>query len=83
MRNCVNQATGELLKKAIENFENDSSSPVAVLYGVGGTFCAGFDLSEVSSYDPDMQKLPEESDSGHMVRVVFFLREGQSFNVRC
>lgn len=66
-RNCVNQATGELLKKAIENFENDPTSPAAVLYGTGGNLCAGYDLSELSSFDKNSGKLPLESETGHMV----------------
>lgn len=52
-RNCVDYKTSELLKKAIADFENDDSSPIAVLYGVGGNFCAGYDLSELSTLDVD------------------------------
>lgn len=37
------------MKKAIEDFENDDSSYVAVLYGTGGNFCSGFDLNEFTN----------------------------------
>lgn len=48
-RNCVDSHTADELKKAIANFEKDDSSCAGVLYGVGGNFCAGYDLSELSS----------------------------------
>ncbi|GBM76367.1 hypothetical protein AVEN_165971-1 [Araneus ventricosus] len=48
-RNCVNYETASQLKKAFENFAEDSEARAAVLYGVGGTFCAGYDLQEVST----------------------------------
>ncbi len=48
-RNCVNRETAKQLLNAFEKFENDTNSVVAVLHGIGGTFCAGFDLKELSS----------------------------------
>ncbi|XP_055947677.1 enoyl-CoA hydratase EchA19-like [Argiope bruennichi] len=48
-RNCVNHETASQLRKAFENFAEDSEARAAVLYGVGGTFCAGYDLQEVST----------------------------------
>merc|ERR1712179_215625 len=53
-RNCVNIQTGELLLKAFQNFNDDPNSKVAVLYVVGGNFCAGFDLGQVA----DTTELP-------------------------
>lgn len=47
-RNCVNHATALQLEAALKQFEEDPTSPAAVLYGKGGNFCAGYDLSEVS-----------------------------------
>jgi len=47
-RNCVNNATARKLDEAFRAFEEDKESPVAVLYGRGGTFCAGYDLSEAA-----------------------------------
>ncbi|XP_065367682.1 short-chain-enoyl-CoA hydratase [Calliphora vicina] len=34
---------------ALSDFEADPSSPVAVLYGIGGSFCAGYDINELES----------------------------------
>lgn len=35
--------------EAITNFENDETSPVGVLHGVGGSFSSGFDIDELQS----------------------------------
>lgn len=48
VRNCINSAASTELSAAIDAFENDPESPVAVLYGVGGNFCAGYDLKELT-----------------------------------
>lgn len=49
-RNCVNHSTALQLFEAFHQFESDPTSRLAILYGVGGkAFCAGYDLSEVSS----------------------------------
>ncbi|XP_023344900.1 uncharacterized protein LOC111714093 [Eurytemora carolleeae] len=47
-RNCVNTETGELLKNAFLEFEADEDMYCAVLHGIGGSFCAGYDLEELS-----------------------------------
>lgn len=60
-RNCVDLATSQLLKTAIENFENDDSIVAGVLYGVGGNFCAGYDLKELANYDKDTELSINES----------------------
>jgi acetyl-CoA C-acetyltransferase len=43
-RNAVDQATAELLEKAVDEFEADPDARVAVITGAGGSFCAGMDL---------------------------------------
>ena len=43
-RNAVNGPTAAALYAAFEEFDNDESAAVAVLWGDGGTFCAGADL---------------------------------------
>lgn len=48
VRNCVNPETAQQLSTAIETFENDPESPVAILYGIGGNFCSGYDLKELA-----------------------------------
>ena len=55
-------------KLAFQEFDNDENSKVAVLHGTGGNFCAGFDLSELSS-DPNITTKLQE-DVGPMVSNV-------------
>ena len=43
-RNAVDRDTAEALFAAFTAFERDDSASVAVLWGEGGTFCAGADL---------------------------------------
>ncbi|XP_042858635.1 mevalonyl-coenzyme A hydratase sidH-like [Penaeus japonicus] len=52
-RNCINTPTATALLQAFQDFDRDESSKVAVLYGVGGNFCAGYDLEEVSKKPPE------------------------------
>lgn len=48
IRNAVDGQTAGELADAFRDFEKDSDSYVAVLGGLGGTFCAGADLKAVS-----------------------------------
>lgn len=48
-RNAIDSKTASLLCEAFSAFEADDTSPVAVLYGVGGSFCSGFDILEIST----------------------------------
>jgi enoyl-CoA hydratase len=48
VRNAIDRPTAAALAKAFRIFDADSSLSVAVLTGVGGTFCSGFDLTAVS-----------------------------------
>ncbi len=50
-RNAVDAATAEALAEAFREFDNDSEANVAVLYGNGGTFCAGADLKALAQGD--------------------------------
>ncbi|KUL82637.1 hypothetical protein ZTR_09457 [Talaromyces verruculosus] len=47
-RNAIDHPTAEKLYYAILEFENDETQKIGILYGDGGTFCAGFDLHEVA-----------------------------------
>jgi len=59
-RNCVNTETAERLKEAFLDFEMDENMYCAVLHGLGGTFCAGYDLEELSELEDDLaNKLAE------------------------
>jgi enoyl-CoA hydratase len=47
-RNAIDQPTADALVDAFTAFERDESAFVAVLWGEGGTFCAGADLKSVA-----------------------------------
>src|SRR5687767_8536413 len=44
VKNAVDRATAQALADAFRAFDADASAKVAVLWGEGGTFCAGADL---------------------------------------
>jgi len=46
-RNAVDRAVATALRAAFTAFEADSALRVAVLWGAGGTFCAGADLTAI------------------------------------
>ncbi|UPW11490.1 crotonase/enoyl-CoA hydratase family protein [Gordonia terrae] len=52
-RNAVDRATADALADAFRRFDADDSVSVAVLYGGGGTFCAGADLKAISDGVPN------------------------------
>ena len=49
VRNAVDVATAEALFDAFKAYDRDADAAVAVLAGVGGTFCAGADLRAVAA----------------------------------
>jgi enoyl-CoA hydratase len=48
-RNAVDRPTALALADAFRAFEDDSEAAVAVLWGEGGTFCAGADLKAIGT----------------------------------
>ncbi len=48
-RNAVDRATAEALADAFRAFDADDDAAVAVLWGAGGTFCAGADLKQLDN----------------------------------
>ncbi|RAU92752.1 crotonase/enoyl-CoA hydratase family protein [Mycobacterium colombiense] len=50
-RNAVNGPTAAALHAAFEEFDRDDTASVAVLWGEGGTFCAGADLKAFGTPD--------------------------------
>jgi len=50
-RNAMDPASADALTQAFLEFDADDSARVAVLYGEGGAFCAGWDLKYVSTLD--------------------------------
>lgn len=55
VRNAIDSATGKLLASAIVAFESDPKADVGVLHGIGGTFCSGYDLSELADSKQSQQ----------------------------
>ena len=51
VRNAVNGPTATALAEAFADFDADPDAAVAVLFGAGGTFCAGADLKAMGSPD--------------------------------
>ena len=73
-RNAVDAETAKELAEAFRQFEIDDESSVAVLYGKGDTFCAGYDLKYLSSRGPDeflRSFSPPGEGDGPMVRFFF------------
>ncbi|MDP9092974.1 MAG: crotonase/enoyl-CoA hydratase family protein, partial [Actinomycetota bacterium] len=55
VRNAVDGPTARALVDAFAEFEADDAARVAVLWGAGGTFCAGADLHAMSNpLEPDI-----------------------------
>jgi enoyl-CoA hydratase len=53
-RNAVDHSTADLLTEAFLAFDADPDARVAVFWGAGGTFCAGYDLKYAATLaDPD------------------------------
>ena len=48
-RNAMDPAGAEALTEALLDFDRDDAQSVAVLFGAGGAFCAGFDLKHAAS----------------------------------
>src|SRR5574341_687816 len=49
VRNAVDGPTARALADAFRTFEGDAGASVAVLWGAGGTFCAGADLKAAAA----------------------------------
>jgi len=60
VRNAVDRPTAAALVEAFQAFELDAEARVAVLFGEGGTFCAGADLKAVAA-----GVLPELDENGN------------------
>jgi len=59
-RNAVDGPTALALASAFRDFDADESAHVAVLWGAGGTFCAGADLKAVGG--PDGNRTSPDGD---------------------
>ncbi|HTW82453.1 MAG TPA: crotonase/enoyl-CoA hydratase family protein [Candidatus Sulfotelmatobacter sp.] len=61
-RNAVDRPVADALRAAFETFEADPALRVAVLWGAGGTFCAGADLTAMD--DPARRNAVEPDGAG-------------------
>lgn len=52
VRNAIDGTTADALAAAFRAFDADDSASVAVLHGVGPTFCAGADLKSIAGGNP-------------------------------
>ena len=52
-RNAVDRDTADQLSAAFSAFDTDEDARVAVLWGAGGTFCAGADLKAIAAGRPN------------------------------
>jgi enoyl-CoA hydratase len=59
-RNAVDRRTSEALADAFRAFDADPDAAVAVLWGAGGTFCAGADLKALGS--PRQNRVTDDGD---------------------
>jgi len=64
VRNCVDGPTAAELAVAFRRFDADESLAVAILTGVGGTFCAGADLKGVSEGRGNQVRLEGDGPMG-------------------
>lgn len=48
-RNAINQQMAFKICEAITNFENDDTSTVGVIHGIGGSFSSGYDIDELQN----------------------------------
>jgi enoyl-CoA hydratase len=64
VRNAVDGPTAAALAGAFREFDADPDAAVAVLYGAGGTFCAGADLRAVGTADGNMTHQDGEGPMG-------------------
>jgi enoyl-CoA hydratase/carnithine racemase len=69
VRNCINSPAATELSTAIEAFENDDESPVAVIYGVGGNFCAGYDLKELTENKDNVANVLLRSEGAMVSKI--------------
>lgn len=70
VRNCVNVALANDIRQAIEDFENDDTQLAGVLHGVGGNFCAGYDLKELSNVGETTIPIKPDGTMGPTLRFI-------------
>ncbi|GAA3968780.1 crotonase/enoyl-CoA hydratase family protein [Allohahella marinimesophila] len=61
-KNAVDRLTAAALREAFDHFESHDQLRVAVLWGAGGSFCAGADLAALG--DPERRNIVDEDGKG-------------------
>ncbi len=69
VKNAVDREAADALDAAFDAFERDPDARVAVLWGAGGTFCAGADLKAVAAGRPNRIE-PERGPLGPTRRLL-------------
>lgn len=64
VKNAVDRRTAEALAEAFRDFDRDPDASVAVLFGEGGTFCAGADLGAIAAGDPNRVEVDGDGPMG-------------------
>lgn len=72
-RNAINQQMAFKICEAITNFENDESSTVGVIHGVGGSFSSGYDIDDLQSETLKLENLM--NSEGSVVSAVYFIQD--------
>jgi enoyl-CoA hydratase len=62
VRNAVDGPTAAALSTAFREFDSDDAASVGILWGAGGTFCAGADLKAVAEGVDRTNVISEEGD---------------------
>jgi enoyl-CoA hydratase len=70
VKNAVDRPTADALLEAFEAFERDDAARVAVLWGHGGTFCAGADLKAVAAGAPNRLERDGDGPMGPTRRLL-------------
>jgi enoyl-CoA hydratase len=63
-RNAMDPASAAALAEAFSSFDRDPEAAVAVLWGEGGAFCAGFDLKHAAGNASALDELGFADDDG-------------------
>ncbi|AEF41870.1 crotonase/enoyl-CoA hydratase family protein [Hoyosella subflava] len=64
VRNAIDHHHARELTEAFHEFDRDDTASVAILYGAGGTFCAGADLKAVARGDVQISQPHEYGPAG-------------------
>jgi enoyl-CoA hydratase len=62
-KNAMDPASAEALERAFLEFDRDAEAAVAVLWGEGGAFCAGFDLKHAATGTLSAEGYPADPEA--------------------